>query len=221
MQLSVRCNSVPIDFVLVVQNLISLCNCGFCCDDLFQSKINFVMGSLLTRIGTTYYLKKVEQTSTVLTYKRTPSWRSLVLFIGESKSWVKYTDHNILFLQLSTVLFGTYQVSHVSEEYFTVFCACPDHSGQRMSGSVLWLGSIEILHHYCQPSQSHAQGLVTCLYTTRTGSPGEQYFSVHCLWRTLYSSFTAYLGVRVFCYVVGFYFCYIATEKYEVSIELK
>lgn len=31
-----------------------------------------------------------------------------------------------------------------------------------------------------------------------------------------FSSTLAYPLVQVFCYIVGFYFCYLATEKYEV-----
>ena len=41
------------------------------------------MGSLLNRIGSSYYLKKIEHDSTVLHYKRSPTWRSLVLFTGK------------------------------------------------------------------------------------------------------------------------------------------
>ena len=41
------------------------------------------MGSLLTRIGSSYYLKKIQHDSKLLHYKRSPTWRSLVLFCGK------------------------------------------------------------------------------------------------------------------------------------------
>lgn len=107
------------------------------------------MGSLLTRIGTTYYLKKVEQTSTVLTYKRTPSWRSLVLFIGESSPGdeKKFLITTFLpFIQLSTASFCTYLVNHVSGEEFTVFCTV-----HGMIVHACWNSeSIDILRHFQQ-----------------------------------------------------------------------
>ena len=40
------------------------------------------MGALISRFFGTYYLKRARQDSTVLHYRRTPTWRSLVLFIG-------------------------------------------------------------------------------------------------------------------------------------------
>ena len=43
------------------------------------------MGALLARFLGAYYLKKVSHDSTVLHYRRTPTWRSLALFIGGLK----------------------------------------------------------------------------------------------------------------------------------------
>jgi len=41
------------------------------------------IGALLARFLGAYCLKKVRHDSTVLHYRRTPTWKSLVLFVGE------------------------------------------------------------------------------------------------------------------------------------------
>ena len=46
------------------------------------TEITTEMGALISRFFGTYYLKRARQDSTVLHYRRTPTWRSLVLFIG-------------------------------------------------------------------------------------------------------------------------------------------
>ncbi len=43
------------------------------------------MGGIVSKIFGTYYLEKVRSDSTVLHYRRCPTWRSLVLFLGESR----------------------------------------------------------------------------------------------------------------------------------------
>ncbi len=39
----------------------------------------------MSKIFGTYYLEKVRRDSTLLHYGRSPTWRSLVLFLGESR----------------------------------------------------------------------------------------------------------------------------------------
>ena len=52
------------------------------------SKAQDEMRALLARFFGAYCLKKVRHDSTVLHYRRTPTWRSLVLFVGE---WSNFT----------------------------------------------------------------------------------------------------------------------------------
>ncbi len=48
------------------------------------------MGSLLSRVfGSSYYLDTVQRDTNVLHYKRTPTWRSLLLFIGTETTYLQ------------------------------------------------------------------------------------------------------------------------------------
>ena len=56
-------------------------------DDLYQTANldTGAMSAILTRVfRSSYYLHKVQHDTTVLHYKRSPTWRSLVLFTGEN-----------------------------------------------------------------------------------------------------------------------------------------